>query len=375
MQNNIFTFLILIAATLSITAQITVTNSTFPAAGDTLRTATDQDPTGITITPAGGPQVWDFSSLNSGNRQMTTFQPAADGSAAASYPAAELVTINDVGGEIYYDVSPTVFSILGLSGAGFGVGLPFETDFKYAPPLIERQAPLNFLSNSNTTANATITIAASDIPPAFYDSLDIPTGLFDSVRVRLTINRFDLVDGYGMITIPGGTYDVLRQKRTDITAAGIEVRTFLGWVDVSTIIGMDLFPTDTTITYNFISNTGKEPIAVVTVDSSGIDAAQVEFKDNGIPNAINPISGKTISVANSPNPVTDQAVFELTNILPGRHTLRMFDANGKNVLVHVFTTEREIVSLEALNEGIYFYNVINERGEVLGSGRVVKKGF
>ncbi len=375
MQKNIYTIILLVATTISLSAQIIVTNSTFPAAGDTLRTATDNNPSGITITPAGGPQTWDFSSLRSDSRQVTTFQPAANGAASAVYPAAELVTISDAGAEIYYDVSATAFSILGISGAGLGGGFPIETDFKYAPPLIERQAPLTFLTISNTSANATIAIPTSAIPGAIFDSLGIPTGLFDSIRVRLNITRFDVVDGYGTLTIPGGTYDVLRQKRTDYTETGIDVRTFLGWVDISTIIGMGLFPIDTTITYNFISNTDKEPIAVVTVDSTELTAAQVDFKDNGVPSAVNPVTGDVITIIVSPNPTTNETIFELKNTVPGEHTLRLFDSNGKNVLVQNLKSDHDIVLFGSLSGGMYFYNVTNAAGQTVGIGKIMKSGF
>jgi dihydroorotate dehydrogenase len=47
-----------------------------------------------------------------------------------------------------------------------------------------------------------------------------------------------VVDGYGTCQIPGGTYPVLRQKRTDYTTTALDVLVpFLGWVDLSTIIG------------------------------------------------------------------------------------------------------------------------------------------
>jgi hypothetical protein len=371
-QKSSFILSFLLFATIWGSAQITVTNATFPAAGDSLKTATDLAPQNLVMTPSGGGQTWDFSALNPSTRLVTVFQPAAAGSASANFPGAELVTISDVGAEIYYDVSATAFSVLGISGEGLGGGFPIEADFRYSPPLVEREAPLNFFDVDNYSSSATISLPTSAIPGAIFDSLGIPTGLFDSIRVRITVNRLAIVDGFGTLTIPGGTYDVLRQKRTDYTSTGVDVHTFLGWVDIGTILGDFAFPTDTTITFNFLSNTAKEPIAVVTVDSTELVAAQVVYKDNGIPSAINPVTGKTIAVVLSPNPAIDQVTIELKNILPGKYTLRMFDSNGKRVLTKELTSDREVISIETLNGGIYFYNVIDARGQVVGTGKVMK---
>jgi len=371
-KKNILVIFTVLAVTLSLPAQITITNATFPEAGDTLKTATDLGPAGIVMTPPGGPQTWDYSSLNATTRTVNAFRPAAEGSASANFPGAELVTISDVGAEVYFDVSASAFSILGISGSGLGGGFPIETDFRYSPPLVERRAPLNFFDINQSQSDATISLPASAIPGGILDSLGIPTGLFDSIRIRISVQRLEVVDGYGTLTIPGGTYDVLRQKRTDYTTTGVDVRTFLGWVDVATIIGMDLFPADTTISFDFLSNTAKEPIAVVTVDSTGLVAAQVDYKDNGIIEAINPVTGETISITVSPNPVSNDATFELKNMLPGQYTLRIFDTNGQSVMVRQLSSDRETVSLQSLSAGMYLYHVVDTKGQVMGTGKLMK---
>ena len=141
---NVFAILTLLVTAMWLPAQITVTNAVFPAAGDTLRTATDFTPEGITITAPGGPFIWDFSSLTPDFRQTTVFQEASNGAAAGSFPGAELVTISDVGGETYYDISTSAFSVFGVSGTDVGGGFPIETDFVFSPPLPDLHAPLTF---------------------------------------------------------------------------------------------------------------------------------------------------------------------------------------------------------------------------------------
>lgn len=372
-QKRSFILSFLLSVAIWLPAQITITNATFPAAGDSLKTATDLSPEGIVMTPSGGAQVWNFSSLNPSTRLITVFRPAAEGSASANFAGAELVTISDVGAEVYYDVSATAFSILGISGEGLGGGFPIEADFKYSPPLVEREAPLNFFDVDNYSSSATISLPTSAIPAAIFDSLGIPTGLFDSIRIRINVDRLSLVDGYGMLTIPGGTYDVLRQKRTDYTSTGVDVHTLLGWIDIGVLLGGAFeFPTDTTITYNFLSNTAKEPIAVVTVDSTEILAVQVVYKDNGIPSAVNPVNSETTSVIVSPNPAIDQITFELKNAASGKYSLRLYDIHGHQVMTHEFTSDREVLSIESINEGMYLYNLLDAEGQIVFTGKLMK---
>ncbi|HQW03874.1 MAG TPA: hypothetical protein PLR30_15405, partial [Saprospiraceae bacterium] len=74
-KKNILVIFTVLAVTLSLPAQITITNATFPAAGDTLKTATDLAPAGIVMTSPGGPQTWDFTSLNATTRAVNAFRP------------------------------------------------------------------------------------------------------------------------------------------------------------------------------------------------------------------------------------------------------------------------------------------------------------
>jgi hypothetical protein len=372
-KKNILAIIGLLAVTLSLKAQITVTNATFPVAGDSLKTASDLTPDGIVITSAGGPFVWDYSSLTADTRDVATFQPASAGVEAASFPGAELVNIAAVGSETYFDVTATTFSVLGVSGSDLAQGLPIEALLVFTPPLAERHAPLTFPNVFTSQSAFGFAISTADIPGDILDSLGVPSGFLDSVRVRLTISRNDFVDAFGTLTIPGGTYDVLREKRTDYSDTRLEIHIpLLGWQDVTELIGIGAFGQDTSITYSYISNTAKEPIAIVTMDSTGLVPVQVDYKDNGIPNAINPVTGATIEVAVSPNPAINEAAFELKNILPGQHTLHMYDMNGQSVMVRALASDREVVSLQTLSAGMYLYTVVDPHGQVIGTGKLIK---
>ena len=90
-------------------ALITVTNSTFPVVGDTLKLACDFNPPGAInaiFTPPGGDQMWNLSNLQVESSQNIVFHPPGAGMAAASAPGAELVTFGSPHPEEYFNVPP-----------------------------------------------------------------------------------------------------------------------------------------------------------------------------------------------------------------------------------------------------------------------------
>lgn len=370
---NIFFAIALLGLTFPVTGQITITDATFPAAGDTLKTATDNSPEGIVITGAGGPFSWDYSTLNADAKLATPFRPAAEGMAFSSYPNAELVVILDAGAETYYDVTSTAFSNLGLSGSEILSGFPLDADLKFTPPLKERVAPLSYPAVNNSESSLTIAIPLSALPGDLLDSLGIPSGFIDSIGVKLTITRTDFVDAFGTLTIPGGAYDVLRLKRTDYSNTRLEVyNSLLGWQDVTDLFPIDGFGQDTSISYQFLNDTEKEPIAVVTMDSSGLTPAFVDFKDNGVISALKDLTVTLSDVRVYPNPVSDLTTISFKPEPAERYTLRLFNSNGKVVLLKDVSSGFEQFSMSSFSAGGYTYQIQDGNGLVVAGGKLIK---
>ena len=270
-------------------AQISITDAYFPEVGDTLKTAFDGMPSGIVINPAGGSinQTWNFNSVQGMSREMI-YRDAAEGEASAEFPSAQLFVPLEPVGETYYRKTATTFEVIGYQGldpANLGISLLVHLN----PTLIERRAPLNFLDFGNSNAAILLPFATEDIPGGILDSLPITP---DSIRLRVAIDRSSIVDGWGKLSIPGGTYDVLREKlieeRETLMDVKVGVGPFSQWVDVTDLIsGFDFLGKDTITTYTFYNDAEKEAIAIVTVDNLDNDIVDaVEYKDNGIQTSI-----------------------------------------------------------------------------------------
>ena len=331
------TAVIFVALAVSSTAfaQITVTNATFPVAGDTLKMAIDNSPASAisVVTPPGGSQTWNLSNLDVDATQNLVFRPASAGTVGAQVPGAELVTAPAPNTEEYYNVTSNVFQLQAYYGIE-PYDIVTNALFRYNPPMTVRRAPVNFFDINQISSGILERFPPSAFPPALIAALPVPP---DSLRYRIAINRLDVVDAYGSLSIPGGTYNVLREKRTQYRESRLDAKVQpLGWLDVTDVAiaaGFDGLGVDTSLHYDFFSNVAKEVIASVAVNNAQSAVTQVTFKYNRPPAtdvAIVPERRARLQ-QNHPNPFnpTTTIAFELAH--GGAVRCDVYDVQGRRV--------------------------------------------
>lgn len=365
-------------------AQITITAATFPAVGDTFRYALDLAPEGSGfITPSGGSQFWDFSDLQFEQTFETIYQAPSGGTSTGEFPGADLL-IKTPGGESYFNVTNNKVELLGYSGgdpANFGVNVLA----RFAPPIIERRSPLKFFDINQQTSDLSLPFSTDALP----DSLiaNIPgINFIDSIRIRINFQRLEVVDGWGQIKIPGmtGFTDALREKRTEYTTTNIDIHnTFLGWLPLPTGGGGggggggigNFLGTDTTVSYRYYSNLHKEDLAVVTLNNAQDSVETVRFKNiDMLTSAPDFDAPGSASVQAFPNPAIQWVRFECSNLPADEYTLKIFNIVGKVVWkeTHYIAGKRSIkVDLEDFNKGTYLYSLVNQKGTIIGTKRLV----
>ncbi len=368
------------ALCLSVSAQITITNATFPAVGDSLLFATDTQPLGLNpATPPGGPQTWDFSTLQKVNNLSVVYRPASVGSQVANFPGSDLVVTGQAG-EIYFNVTATKFEAMGYAG-GDPTGLGLNVVAKFNPVIVERKSPLNFFDISQQATNLSLPFSTENLPDSLFSGLPLVP---DSIRVRIKTNRLEVVDGFGTCQIPGGTYPVLRQKRTDYTTTGMDVLLpFFGWIDINILLGGGgggggglggFLGTDTTVTFRFLSNTEKEEIAIATMNTDLSSVVSVRFKNNTSTPSIEPVSAFSGGIQAFPNPAVEWVRFDCTNLAPSEYTLKIFNILGKCVWKKNYTlsgTTSFRVELDDFKKGTYIYSLVDRHGTTVGTKRLV----
>lgn len=367
---------LLLSMPMFLKGQITLQSSDyFPAIGDTLRTVVDNAPSGIAITAPGGDQSWNFTSLQNSFSQELVVSDPAGGTSAGSYPSANILLDQAAGGEGYYISNSTQFAILGYAGTD-PLGQGFQVNAPFLPEYVERWAPLAFFDLRNHQSALTVAIAADDIPGNIFDGLPITP---DSIRVRVATTRTDLVDAWGTLSIPGGDYDVLREKRTEYRDVRLDAK--IGpfpWADITDLaldaLPIDALGTDTIVTYSFWSGDAKEAIAVIRADPGGTQVESVTFKDNGVVSNTATIVAAQPSFSIYPNPAIVHTNFEFKNIPAGKYTMDVYNLAGRSVWRESYQMNGQQIenfNVTRLRKGMYLCVLSNSAGERIGVKRLL----
>ena len=239
-------------------AQITVPLTTLPAVGDTFRLAQDTDPRACVLALSTPP--WNLSCLGADATYDVLYRPASEGS--VTVPDATMFAVvprdqlrlpgSSPTTEEYYNVVNGRLQQLASYGRHFNHTA--DSVFNYLPGLPERSAPLTSGSNYSQSLTGSLVVPASIVPGA-------PVGA-ESVRYSLTMFANYRVDSWGTLTIPGGSYDVLRETTRETQSTRID---YLG---PSGTIGGVFFPSywgtgDTIHHQSYYNDVSKEPIAFV----------------------------------------------------------------------------------------------------------------
>ncbi|MCG8326246.1 MAG: T9SS type A sorting domain-containing protein [Chitinophagales bacterium] len=375
MKQTLLNLLFLFSCSLGAIAQITVTNSTFPEVGDTLLTAVDNIPSNIVITPAGPDQSWSYVNLEAPFNRSSVLQPAEQGPGAYAFPSADYYTEYTEGVVAYYKVSNNKVEIIGLYGED-PIGLGLQTASNIEPALPVRRAPMNFLDVNQVEYDVSVPIDADDLPTAILENFPITP---DSLRVRANVSRLDVVDAWGTLTIPGGIYDVLREKRTEYREVRLDAKIgIFDWYDV-TDIALEFLPLenlgqDTSISYHFISNETIEPIAIVEMNNDETIVERVEFKANTVTSSLQTLSDLKPGVYAFPNPAIVSVRFEFTDLPSGKYKLKILNILGIEVWSHDYRitgNHTEKVDISALRKGTYLYSLSDEKGKIITTRRLV----
>jgi hypothetical protein len=367
--SNLALLLLLISAPIS--AQTSLTDAYFPSVNDSLQTAIalPQYTRALRLTSAASTaQQWDFSFLRSANNSTakTTerYLSTTDTALLRQFPTAKLV--RDIGGGqlAAYNRTATRFELLGYKNIDLGGALRLPLIAKFLQPVLERRAPLAFNTTNRNQSNFVLAFSSDIVPDTILRNLPIRP---DSIRIRFQTDRQDKTDAFGTLFIPGGRYEVLRERRYEITDTKIEALVLTG----------QQRPRDTTIRYYFWSNLAKEPIAILTTDDKD-SVVLAEYKylkiNTSVKNTPNTEGGYALSIF--PNPTTNDVFFDL-KMLPSTATfsLTVVDNMGRKVAdqkVPNGSEQRVQMDLSKWLTGIYWAYLTDAEGRIWATKSFMK---
>jgi Secretion system C-terminal sorting domain len=332
-------------------AQITISQSDFPAVGDIWVSFSDDRVNVHPLTPAGPNQSWDYSAafLVNDTSVLQFINPAATPAGwASNYPNATHAIYSPLDTMAQYFIGQTNgFYLDGIySGAQ---GSPFPV-MDFNPNQLAVPTPFTFNSTRSNTSIITIDMPAA--PPVH------------ATRTKLyTITTFS-GDAWGSLITPSGNYpSTLRVKQASVSVdstfmdlLGTGVYTFLQSGGFS----------DTTTTYTWLKNgTGA---LLMTIDVSGTtgqsDGAEYySFGPLNVPEQIDPTN-----VLVYPNPAIEFVNFELG--MGDLAEIRIFDLSGRLVRTeNVKGVNKLVMSTNQFDKGIYIFYLTDNSGNVVRNGK------
>jgi hypothetical protein len=190
----------------------------------------------------------------------------------------------------------------------------------------------------------------------FYgDSIDVGLGnvYIDSIKMKLSFTKHFVVDGWGNVITPMGSFNALRSNCNEITETTIFAKYMNMWIPINT-------SKDTTLKLDwYVKGTGA-PLIHVEVDPASSTYTVVEWltinstfgfdESDNLPNIIL-----------YPNPCSD----ELSVRFEGETTeqLVVTDISGREIKRINSNFQHEVkIQLSDINAGIYFMRAENKDG-------------
>lgn len=339
-------------------AQITITKNDFAIAGDTFRVSNasgiginNLDTTGANIT-------WDYSSLTALTQTVDTFvavsstpflyqlyfnnqftypntkATVATKIATPALPPGAPITISNSYG--FYKVNTAAFAQVGFGAtiSGLPTSIPYDSlDYVY-------RFPMNYLNEDSCKYKFQLSL-----PGIGY------------LRRRAT--RVNIVDGWGTLITPFGTFNTLRVKSTTYATDTIYITQLM--------FGTQIVQ-QPTVEYKWIGvNSGIPYLTINATDGPLQTVTSVSYRDS-----IRPVISIGLAEQNEinnmlvyPNPADAKSILSFEQKQSGKVKIELYSANGKliRMLTDAYLPQGLNVipiDLTAETSGLYFVRIKND---------------
>ena len=327
MKNFFKSFILSLLLGSSAAAQITINRSDLGnLIGKTyIGVNTETNVEDISLGNGGPNQTWDFSALINDYEDTIPFVNPATLPCAAEFPTANL-GIAQGGGASFLVDNNNFIQVIGFCDVDLVNG---NSLVKYNGPETIVSFPLTY-NSTHSGQSISIYKEASDIPGA------------DSIRVTSTNNYNFIIDGWGNVTTPVGTFPCLRKKQTSIYLDNVEIKIGGNWVSGGGIT------VDTLINYEFYTQNSLF-IANFSQDVSGVTTAATYFKSGTV--GVLPKGKNHNAFQVFPNP--SKGKFTFSAQMQGLKTIQIFNQLGAEIGNYTLEEGPLSIDLSAFPSGIY----------------------
>jgi len=338
----------------SLTGQITVTQADLGQAGDSIVMGYDQ-PTNAMSVGGTGAQNWVFNfAVNDINTMK--FEYVSNTVSGAYFPNSNMA-IERQTDTLFFKSSASALVLDGISGDAFGLGASIVANFN--PDATQLFFPSTYLDSFMDTA-VFDTIVSCD---AFGQG-----SLCDSAYLQRRVVLSSLIDAYGTLQTPGGTYTTIRQYLREDDYDSVAVLNIIFGNPVWTTV---IDSVSTAHNYRWFASGEEWPVLSVRADAAGGNITTAEFKIddnllgyiistsepecNGACEGSAHISGLGGVPPYSyqwPASAGNQNTATATNLCAGTHTVTISDANSQTVELPVTINEPTALQITGAVQGV-----------------------
>jgi hypothetical protein len=349
-MKKVFTLFVATILTVSLSfAQITITDNDMPSVNDTIRLSETNNVQGLDPVLTGTNYTWNYSTLVPSSQRIDTFF------SVSSTPLAYQLFFNN------FILYPNHKASYALRGIDIGITqVPITEVFNYIKNSSSAYDNVGFGSKISGVPSSTQNNPVDreyEFPMAYNDN-HISNSEFGMTVPGFgyygqSLERIDTVDGWGSLTLPNGTYSVLR------------VKSILNKIDTTYIDAISFgttIPRPEEIEYKWLAaGKGMPLLKVITVSGN---VTQIEYQDDFVNVSVAETS-KINNVTIFPNPTKDYLVIDFKAISSGNLKVSLKDVLGKNIaLIYdksiAAGNNKLLIDLTQyhVKSGIYFVNFL-----------------
>lgn len=308
-------------------AQITVTRDAMPKIGYQIVTAVDETST-FDIGNAGPNQTWDFSNAVANHYDTAVYILPQQAPNYQMYPSANMAGYSKSADGIAYGFYNDSNSDLGIVGTDAYV--TFMPGYSYVMHRMYMQPEWMYLPynyGDNDTYNYTL-VSSSGM---YTNGV-----LIDTSKVISHVNGSVVVDAWGNMITPTGTFPVLRVKKSQQFIDSVFSWSNNAWT-------FDYVYTGSNLSYNWVNDQfGFVGQIYMSDKANGITffVSQTLVNTNSLP-----ISAKPTYI--SPNPVSDFINIQIADAID---KVMIYDMSGQ---LQMSCTNQKRINISHLNKGMY----------------------
>jgi hypothetical protein len=348
--------------------QITINSANVVGEGDVVIISHNYDPEGVSIGSNGPNQTWDFSSLEEMELDTLSFENPTGLPGYSDFPESNLA-LDD-------SESDSSWVFITKNSSGFFLDGFVEVEEGSLESFSVNKTIITFPSSMGTSFSNSSNLVIGVTPLGLDVDGSGPLEIIDSIKITRSTSFSSNIDGWGELKTPSGTFPSLKQIVLEQTIDTTWMA--LGGSGVWEVIDNSIAQT---LDFNPITIENIRLARWWTNDSrGGYPLLEMDYEEDGTVSSLDwNVVDELVGLPNQhlsgnktyiyPNPANNQITIETE--LKNNNRLQLIDITGRTVVKEYFTQRKITLPIKDLKKGIYFYQILDDEGQVLNTNKFI----